>query len=332
MKSLAIFFMTMLLCAHAAPPSPNQLPAVAIQALNSSDSVVLYSLEPYTEDPDADRNWKGAKFDGYNCLGKLPLTGRQTQVAIAEFTKAIPEEKGPVASCFDPRHALRVVSGHHTYDFLLCFQCGQMEVNEDNKSIADLCAYGSPDALNKMLKKAGIPISYIFSEAYIKAEQQRMEKSKSDSERWLAAVPPSLRPFLPKDTSSDPAPYFEAPSGSELEALAKEFPDESKRIRVVLAWYGSDAGPWSGYPSYEQIPENILLTFPTAKIVSALQAKPLREVEIEGAARLFGGWDFSQKRPGDLRLLPQVLKKRFLDHALKSKDDDKIDRARHAFQ
>jgi hypothetical protein len=47
--------------------------------------------------------------------------------------------------------------------------------------------------------------------------------------------------------------------------------------------------------------------------------------------RLFGGWDFSRKRPGDLARMPTDLKRRLLEHALASADEDKRQRARRAF-
>ncbi len=325
-------FATLLLGAFLGSPAtagadrPNNLPVAADQALASADSVVLYSLEPWTENPEADRNWKGAKFHGYNCLGQLRLTGQQAQTAIAEFKKAIPKEEGPMAMCFDPHHALRVVSGHHTYDFLLCFQCAQMEVYEDNKEIADLSASGSPDVLNGIFKKAGIPISFIFSEAYIKQQQAERAKSDADWKRWLAATPESLQPFLTNAASAG----ISFGNNPEVE-LGKEIPDENKRILALLGWYGSGAGPWSGCPAYEEMPDELLLRFPTSKIISVVQSTSMSEAQMEGAARFFGGWDFSHTRPNDLKLLSADLKKELLDQALKSKIEDNIERARKAF-
>lgn len=306
---------------------PNKLPVAADQALASADSVVLYSLEPYTENPEADKNWKGAKFHGYNCLGQLSLTGQQAQTAIAEFKKAIPKEEGPMAECFDPRHALRVVSGHHTYDFLLCYQCAQMEVYEDDKELADLSASGSADILNSLLKKAGVPLSFVFSDAYIKQQKAEQAKSEADWKHWLAATPESLQPFLTNAASAG----ISFGNNPEVE-LGKEIPDENKRILVLLAWYGSGAGPWSGFPSYEEMPDELLLRFPTSKIISVIQSTSMSAAQMEGAARFFGGWDFTHTRPNDLKLLPVDLKKKLLDQALKSKIEYNVERARNAFK
>lgn len=353
MKGVALFLVGTLLgvSAIAEQSQSNELPKVAAQALASPDSVILYSLEPYTENPEADRNWKGAKFHGYNCLGQLPLTGLEEQTAISEFKKAIPKDRQPMANCFDPRHALRVVSGGHTYDFLLCFQCAQLEVAEDDKELAVLCASGSADVLNGILKKAGIPVSYVFSEAYIKEQQDELAKRKSDWNRWLSAAPRSQIPFLKKAYATDPGSFSmdvfisnqfvastqvpQAPDPaehkSELDALSQDIPDENKRILALLEWYGSDGGPWTGYASYEQFPEKLLLTFPKEKIISAAGSATLTDRQTEGAARILTVIYYQQGQSDGLKLLPEMLKKKFLDHALESKDDDKITRVKAAF-
>jgi hypothetical protein len=105
-----------------------------------------------------------------------------------------------------------------------------------------------------------------------------------------------------------------------------------KADRIVLTWYGSGDGPWSGYPAYEGIAEDLPLDFSTPEIVSTIQSSNLTESQVEGAARLFGGWKFSHLRPDDLKEVPSELKAILLEHSLKSKDQDKRDRAQHAFK
>jgi hypothetical protein len=99
----------------------------------------------------------------------------------------------------------------------------------------------------------------------------------------------------------------------------------------LLNWFGSGEGPWSGFPSYESTAEELLLLHKTDAILQAIRNTKLTEEQVEGTARLFGGWDFSKQRPNDLSLLPQDLKKRLLEHSLKSGDEDKKDRATRAF-
>jgi hypothetical protein len=77
--------------------------------------------------------------------------------------------------------------------------------------------------------------------------------------------------------------------------------------------------------------EELLLGFSTSDLIAAAQTDNLTEQQLEGAARLFAGWDFSQRRPSDLYTLSPELKKKLLDHSLNTTDEDKLDRAKHAF-
>jgi len=45
------------------------------------------------------------------------------------------------------------------------------------------------------------------------------------------------------------------------------------RILALLQWYGSGAGPWSGFPSYESAAEELLLEYQIAEIVSVVESK-----------------------------------------------------------
>jgi hypothetical protein len=76
----------------------------------------------------------------------------------------------------------------------------------------------------------------------------------------------------------------------------------------------------------------MLLDYPTADLLTAVEGRDLSVSETEGAARLFGGWTFSRRRNNDLRLLPAELKARLLKHSLASADEDKLGRARNAFE
>ena len=120
--------------------------------------------------------------------------------------------------------------------------------------------------------------------------------------------------------------------GKLRQALVREHPATTRRIVALFGWFGSGAGPWTGYPTYESVAEELLLDFSTSDLVTAVQTGNLRNEQLEGAARLFGGWDFSQRRPGDLKLLPPELKNQLLTQALKSSDKDKRGRAEYAFK
>jgi hypothetical protein len=155
---------------------------------------------------------------------------------------------------------------------------------------------------------------------------ERDKEWAANEQKWLDAMPPALRPHWPAATRS-----FDPDLALLHRALSEQVPDKDERIRALFAWYGSGAGPWSGFPAYEDIAEKMLLDYPTQDLVAAVEGKNLTSGQTEGVARLFGGWTFSQLRPNDLRLLSPGLKAQLLKHSLVSPDEDKRSRARRAF-
>jgi hypothetical protein len=117
--------------------------------------------------------------------------------------------------------------------------------------------------------------------------------------------------------------------------LIISIPEKKQQILELLEWFGSGAGPWSGYPSYEDEAEKLLLEFYSIQeIVSVIQDHTLTESQTEGAARLFGGWGFSQKYITGLDQVPNDIKQILWDHVVKSNhtDQDKLGRTKRAFQ
>lgn len=162
-------------------------------------------------------------------------------------------------------------------------------------------------------------------------EERILKEEAATEERWKNAMPESLRPIWPKVVAKM-MPGQTADTKDLDSALAGQFVNRQARIRALLAWFGSGAGPWSGFPMYEEVAEQMLLEYPTPELLDALHRATLNEAETEGAARLFGGWSFNSARPGDRSLIPADLKRALLAHSLKSSDHDKLDRARAAFE
>lgn len=159
-------------------------------------------------------------------------------------------------------------------------------------------------------------------------ERVRLQKkSEASQERWLKAMPESLKPFW--EEMQDPF----RPSNKQMmaAALTKQFPDKNVGILALLNWYGAGEGPWSGFPVYESVAEELLLLHKTENIFGAIRDVNLTEQQTEGLARLLGGWSFSSRRPDALLLVSPELKARLLEHRLKSDDEDKRGRARTAF-
>ncbi|MGC4066369.1 MAG: hypothetical protein QM784_17405 [Polyangiaceae bacterium] len=157
------------------------------------------------------------------------------------------------------------------------------------------------------------------------ADRLRTLESQARAERWQAAAPAPLaaHPVLDIDLALNPAPL--------IPVLEDAYPDPRVRALALLEWFGHGAGPWSGFPAYEQLPENLLLALPIGCLLDALNSEPLTSAQLEGAARLFAGWTFGKTRRRDLKRLTPSNRKRLLDHALSSTDRDKQARARKAF-
>lgn len=164
-------------------------------------------------------------------------------------------------------------------------------------------------------------------------EQQQAIAARAAYVRWTTAMPESIRPLWPYHSDMETT----QPSMMQVfaHALETHTPDRQQRARILFSWFGSGLGPWSGFPAYEETAENLLLQLPTDDLVMAAESRDLTEAELEGAARLFGGWTFSHQRPHDRGRLPTELKRRLLEHVRKTaagpRDTDRQNRATAAF-
>jgi hypothetical protein len=156
--------------------------------------------------------------------------------------------------------------------------------------------------------------------------RRRPAQREADVRRWLEAMPAVVEPLWP--SMEEP---FSLEWPEVAEALADEYPDPVVRARALMEWLGHGAGPWSGFPSYEQVPAWCLLQLPLDALVEAAQHEPRCDELLEGAARLFASWHFGQERGDELARVPAELKRALLEHARRSNDGDKRARAADAF-
>ena len=75
----------------------------------------------------------------------------------------------------------------------------------------------------------------------------------------------------------------------------------------------------------------MLLNYRVKQLVSVMEGNKLSPRQLEGAARLLGGWDFSQTHPKGLDLVPPATKTLLWEHVKGTKDEDKLGRAKRAF-
>jgi hypothetical protein len=98
--------------------SRNAIPAPAKAILERADRLEVLSLDP---------NLHGS-FHGYRVLKTVLVTSPDTRKAlVSAFEQAVKENQGEMAMCFNPRHGLRATNGEKQEEFVICFQCLQVE-------------------------------------------------------------------------------------------------------------------------------------------------------------------------------------------------------------
>jgi hypothetical protein len=103
----------------------------ALEKLADAPSrMVLYSLDPpgdHPFDPDAVQT---ETFHGYDILGRADITDRSEQRALVlALASGAHESDALVPNCFNPRHGLHVDQADHSIDFVICFECHQVQAH-----------------------------------------------------------------------------------------------------------------------------------------------------------------------------------------------------------
>jgi hypothetical protein len=155
---LALFLAVLLIgfLTHAEATRP-RLPAEVFRALDTPTEITLYSTDP---DSRAFHWWFSRWFYGYRIIGQVAVADLVQRRQVATVVRhAAQTYTGDTKCIFSPRHAVRLFSGSKTYDFLICFECSQMEVYSGDQFVAKLSIDGSPEALNRILGAAHIRIA-----------------------------------------------------------------------------------------------------------------------------------------------------------------------------
>ena len=161
-------------------------------------------------------------------------------------------------------------------------------------------------------------------------EETRVREAAQDRnwKKWISAMPEGLRPVWEDSLDG----FGDVDTAALRDALKTSVAGKAGQIRALLTWFGSGAGPWSGFPSYESAAEELLLDYEISEIVEAMDIGNLTHEQAEGAARLFGGWNFSRKYPKGTRRIPGDIKRALWNHVKQTEDQDKRARAKRAFR
>ncbi|MFT3771257.1 MAG: hypothetical protein QM820_38065 [Minicystis sp.] len=158
-------------------------------------------------------------------------------------------------------------------------------------------------------------------------EQDRLAE---DARRaWLSATPPCLAPDLSRLEGggygvpfSSSSPEYDVAEGR----LRASYATPELASTALLAWFGAGAGPWSGYPSYEEIARALLLRIGLPSACAAACVPGIEESALLGAARLLSGWEVVSGKKSELGDVPEALWARLRPIVRARGDDDNLSR------
>lgn len=157
---------------------------------------------------------------------------------------------------------------------------------------------------------------------------------ESERARWLSATPPWLAAKL-SAIERDPSAVPRRLEGAELEALLDEgraAVGDDELARSLLAWFGSGEGPWSGYPAYEGVAEQLLLRLGTEPLLAWASSHEPSAAEIAGLSRYLASYELFRSRRSDAQLASPELRALLIGATRASGNRDNLARLEQAFR
>lgn len=123
-----------------------------LKPLLTAETVMLYSIDPSRTEKTTEA------VAGYGALGKIEIKDAETRRKMARaLAGALDKNAG--AKCFEPRHVLRATRGEVTVDFIICFECEQMEIWTGSTVRMEFIRGTPQELFDGRLRAAGIPIT-----------------------------------------------------------------------------------------------------------------------------------------------------------------------------
>ena len=121
------------------------------------DSLTIYSIDGRRQAQPAQ---DGEKFHGYPVLGKVDVedAGKRSAL-VAAVKKGMDDSDGTMAKCFWPRHGVRFASKGRTVEYVICFQCLQLQIHADGKTNTEAITESPAATLNQYLQNAKVPLA-----------------------------------------------------------------------------------------------------------------------------------------------------------------------------
>ena len=132
-----------------------RLPSAAEQALRNTADFELLSLDPDREKIDENG------FCGWTVLGKTTIQDADVRTKLVDaFKKGVAQSDDTAVDCFNPRHGIQVVHDGTTHQFVICFECYQVEWYTNNANTGGFHIADSPQEIfDEILKASKVPLA-----------------------------------------------------------------------------------------------------------------------------------------------------------------------------
>lgn len=146
-----------LLCLFSSAAAAVGLPAELEAMLEKGERFELLSIRPAR----IEKTDGAFHFHGWEVLGRTWVKDPALRKKlVAAFRTGVEENPGIGAACFRPRHGIRVVERGKTTDFIICFECYQVQVYADDRPQKSVLVTRSPEAMfNEALREARLPLA-----------------------------------------------------------------------------------------------------------------------------------------------------------------------------
>ena len=144
-------------------PAKAGLPAELDNFLTNADEFTLFSLNP---EPDFEHKSTNT-FQNHVILGQIRIIRATTRASlisaldegIGDKGLNVPGMPAPLPDCFNPRHGIRAKKGDETVEFLICFECAQIQASSNKGKSWFFTTSKRPAAtFNRVLKRNGVPL------------------------------------------------------------------------------------------------------------------------------------------------------------------------------
>jgi len=126
------------------------------------DQMTLFSLDGRKMlKGGSDPTYDGEHFYRTPVLGKIDVAAAADRRHLMQAMNEGLNDTGAVqAKCFWPRHGIRATTDGNTVDYLICFQCCQMQVYSGEQKTTLFTIGNSPqEAFDRFIAAAGLPLA-----------------------------------------------------------------------------------------------------------------------------------------------------------------------------